>query len=160
MRSWSAGRGLSRGAQTKPAGPAGPVVAGAAASTPSRLDEPELEQHREDAELVDQHGGIEDIDAVGIVGILLDDQVGGELLRLLDEPLGLELAVLRDQVGTNDVRRDDVRIGKQARAVGSLLLAAIGPLDDGTQLAEDIGREEQRLDLEIAVVRVAWAFVT
>ena len=85
--------------------------------------QPELRQHREDAQLVDQVRRIEDVGAVRIVGIALDDQVLLERREVLDEAVVHILLILRDQLGLDDAGSDDGLTGAELGAVIRQLVA-------------------------------------
>ena len=67
----------------------------------------ELIQQRKNAQLVDQNSGEQDVDPVRILAVLLHNQPFLEGFAVLHKTIRFQLAVLGDQIGPDDVRRDD-----------------------------------------------------
>ena len=77
----------------------------------------ELHKHREDAELVDQVGRVENVDPVGVVRVALDNKVALEVGHILHETVELVDAILRHELGLDRLRRDDRLTNTEAGAI-------------------------------------------
>nr|DAZ39021.1 MAG TPA: hypothetical protein [Caudoviricetes sp.] len=113
----------------------------------------ELDQHRKDAQLVHKIGREQDIQAVRIRGVALNDDVALESVHVLDQARFHQIGVSRDELGLDDRRRHNRLAFAESRPVVRQLVATIFGRDSSAQEADDVAQRMQGFRILIGVVR-------